>query len=320
MAESVNVPIVACILYFTGFMLFFASVYYYLHYRRDRSRMFSKIKLAGAPGDMGAAAADSTSGGAATTPIINLLGAVGDRMMPEDTKDIKRRRLDFLRAGVRTKNAVAVFWGAKCLIALSFALVFLNLKPIFFQHLKPYPTLLISAILAALGFYLPDTWLKLRVSRRKRTIQDGLPDALDLLVVCVEAGVSLDAAINRVGEEIRMDNKALSEEIQLLDMEVRAGKLRRDALKSLALRTDLDDIRSLVALLGQTEKFGTSVAQALRVYSDSFRTARMQRAEEIAAKLPVKMLIPLALFILPAIFVVILGPACIQIFRVLIHK
>lgn len=194
------------------------------------------------------------------------------------------------------------------------------MKPFFFRLLLTSHTLLISLVLALIGFYLPDLWLKLKISERRTKIQKGLPDALDLLVVCVEAGMSLDSAIHRVGEEIRLENKELSDELLFMNLEIRAGKQRREAMKNLALRTNLDDINSLVTLLVQTDKFGTSVAQALRVYSDAFRTARMQRAEEIAAKLPVKLMIPLALFVFPSMFVVLLGPPAIQIFRVFFKK
>jgi tight adherence protein C len=153
---------------------------------------------------------------------------------------------------------------------------------------------------------------------RQEKILVGFPDALDLMVVCVEAGLGLDAAINRVGEEMKVSNALLSEEFRLLGLELRAGKTRRDALKNLGLRTGLEEVKSLMTLLIQTDKFGTSIAQALRVHSDSMRTKRYQRAEEMAAKLPVKLVFPLILFIFPALFVVIVGPAVIKIFRVLL--
>jgi len=136
--------------------------------------------------------------------------------------------------------------------------------------------------------------------------------------VCAEAGIGLDAAINRVGEEIKLSNKPLSEEFKLMSLELRAGKPRREALKDLAMRTDLEDVNSLASLLIQTEKFGTNIAQALRVHSDSMRVKRFQRAEEVAAKLPVKLLFPLIFFIFPSLFVAILGPAAIRIFRTLL--
>jgi tight adherence protein C len=172
--------------------------------------------------------------------------------------------------------------------------------------------------MALAGFYLPGLWLHVKVNRRKEKILHGLPDALDLMVVCAEAGIGLDASIYRVGEEMKLTNKPLSEEFRLLNLELRAGKQRRDALKNMAVRTDLDDLKSLVTLLVQTERFGTSIAQALRIHSDSMRTKRFQKAEEVAAKLPVKLLFPLILFIFPSLFVTIMGPAVMRIYRTLL--
>jgi tight adherence protein C len=161
-------------------------------------------------------------------------------------------------------------------------------------------------------------WLRLRISRRKEAIMKSLPDALDLLVVCVEAGLGLDAAFNRVAQEIEFSSKELGDEFKVLNLEIRAGKLRRDALKNLAIRTDIDEMHSLVTLIIQTEKFGTSIAQALKVYADSFRTKRYQRAEELAAQLPVKLMLPLILFIFPSLFVAILGPAAVNVYQTLL--
>jgi tight adherence protein C len=136
----------------------------------------------------------------------------------------------------------------------------------------------------------------------------------------VEAGMGMDGAINRITKEIRLNSPILADELNFLNIELRAGKLRQDALRNLAMRTDLDEMSSLVTLLVQTDKFGTSVADALRVYSDSFRTQRYQRAEELAAKIPVKLVLPLILFILPALFVVIVGPAAIRIYQNLLSR
>jgi len=158
----------------------------------------------------------------------------------------------------------------------------------------------------------------MKANQRKEWIRAGLPDALDLMVVCVVAGTGLDAAINRVAEEMELSNQPLSQEFKTLGLELRAGKSRQDALRNLAFRTDLEEVSSLVTLLIQTEKFGTSIAQALRVHSEAMRTRRFQKAEEIAAKLPIKLVFPLILFILPSLFVVILGPAAITIFRTLL--
>jgi tight adherence protein C len=155
----------------------------------------------------------------------------------------------------------------------------------------------------------------LRISSRKDKIQRGLPDALDLMVVCVEAGTGLDAALNRTAEEMKKTNSVLAEELGLVNLEIRAGKTRQDALKNLAWRTDLEDISNLTTLLIQTERFGTSIAQALRVHSDFMRTKRFQRAEELAQKMPIKLLFPLVLFILPMFFLITLGPAMSIFFK-----
>jgi tight adherence protein C len=184
------------------------------------------------------------------------------------------------------------------------------------------PTMSLASclLLAILGFYAPDIWLRVRTARRKDKILKGIPDALDILVVCVEAGMGLDAAIKRVADEIRLTNKPLSDELKLFNLELLAGKARQDALKNLALRTDLEDIKSLVTLIIEADKFGTSISKALRVYSDSFRTKRYLRAEEVAAKLPVKLILVLILFIFPSHFVVILGPTAIRIYQVLLNR
>jgi tight adherence protein C len=155
------------------------------------------------------------------------------------------------------------------------------------------------------------------IAERQRRIKVGLPDALDLTVICVEAGLGLDQAMMRVGEDLSHAHPELSAEFHMVTLEMRAGKPRVEALHNLAARTGVDDIRQLVATLVQTDRFGTSVAQALRIHSDSLRTERRQRAEEQAAKTSVKMIVPLVLFILPSILAVTLGPAIIQLYRTL---
>jgi tight adherence protein C len=169
-----------------------------------------------------------------------------------------------------------------------------------------------------LGYLLPDFWLTWRVRARQRRLRRALPDALDLLVICVEAGLGLDQALMKVAQELRITHRELSEDLQLVNLEMRVGKSRIEALHELGRRTGLDDIKSLVAMLVQTERFGTSIAQSLRVYSDDMRIKRRQRAEEMSAKTTVKMVPPLVFFIFPALLVVILGPAIITIVRQLV--
>jgi len=202
-------------------------------------------------------------------------------------------------------------------MAILLAIGFFLVKLFLLVTMAPLPTMFFIILFALVGFYLPNLWIQIRISSRREKVQKGLPDALDLMVVCVEAGLGLDAAINRVGEEMKLSNKVLSEEFKILNLELRAGKQRRDALRDLASRTDLEDLNSLTTMLIQTEKFGTSIGQALRVHADSMRTKRYQKAEEIAQKMPVKLIFPLILFIFPSLLIVILGPAFISIMRTL---
>ena len=244
--------------------------------------------------------------------------SLGRLVRPKNDREMSGSRKEFLMAGYREENAPVIFWGAKVLLAILTAVIFISIRLLI---AKPMPSLyltLLTVVFALASFHLPNLWLRMKIARRKEMIRAGLPDALDLMVVCVVAGGGLDAAINRVAQEMGLSNKAVSQEFELLSLELRAGKSRQDALRNLALRTDLEDVSSLVTLLIQTEKFGTSIAQALRVHSDSMRTKRFQTAEELAAKLPVKLIFPLILFILPSLFVVILGPAAITIFRTLL--
>jgi tight adherence protein C len=181
--------------------------------------------------------------------------------------------------------------------------------------MNPQLTLASGVFMPFLGFYLPDIWLRQKTDKRRDKLLKALPDALDLMVVCVEAGMGLDEAINRVAKESKIQSRELSEEFTFLGLELRAGKQRPNALQNLAERTDLEEVKNLVTLLIQADKFGTNIADTLRVYSDTFRTERFQRAEEMAAKMPVKLIFPLILFIFPALFIVIIGPAIISIYR-----
>jgi tight adherence protein C len=242
-----------------------------------------------------------------------LFGKLGNVANPANLSDRPNLRLRFHRAGVRRENAPAIFWGLKIFLTILFPAIFIVLRISLLKLLSYQATTAIGVGAALLGFYAPDIWLRYKTDKRKEKILEALPDALDLLVVCVEAGMGLDGAINRVAKEMKLNCKELSDELTYLNLELRAGKPRHDALRNLALRSGLEEMNSLVTLLIQTDKFGTSIAQALRVYSDSYRTQRFQRAEELAAKIPVKLIFPLVLFILPALFVAIVGPAAIRI-------
>ena len=230
------------------------------------------------------------------------------RALPISPSEVSQTRLWLIQAGYRNAQHVTIYRGSRVLFAaLGFISVFL------FTGFNS-PMLLIG--LTAFGFFLPRFLLKKKLQERQRRIRLGLPDGLDLTVICVEAGLSLDQAMMRVGQDLSYAHPELSSEFHLFDLETRAGKPRVEALRNLAERTGVDDIRSLVGTLIQTDRFGTSVAQALRVHSDSLRTERRQRAEEQATKTTVKMIIPLVLFVMPSLIFVTVGPAVIQLLHI----
>lgn len=213
------------------------------------------------------------------------------------------------RAGIRDQNAILAIRGVKVLLPIALVVI------VYLTEVYRYNSFLIFVAAVIAGFLIPEMWLLWRISRRQHRLQKALPDGLDLLVICVEVGLGLDQAILRVAEELQLVHPELSEELHLVNLEMRVGKTRIDALRELARRTGLEDIKALVAMLIQTERFGTSIAQSLRIHSDELRTKRRQRAEEMAAKTTVKMVPPLVFFIFPALMVVILGPAAITIYR-----
>ncbi len=218
-------------------------------------------------------------------------------------------QLLMVRAGYRNPNAILAMKGVKLLLPVAFAaLVFAS----GLYRTNPYLFLMFALIA---GYILPEFWLVWRVRVRQHRLRRGLPDCLDLLVICVEAGLGLDQALLRVSQELHVTHPELSDELQFVNLEMRVGKTRLEALRELARRTGLDDIKALVAMLIQTDRFGTSVAQSLRVHADDMRMKRRQRAEEAGAKTSVKMVPALVFFIFPALMVVILGPAVLSILK-----
>jgi tight adherence protein C len=230
------------------------------------------------------------------------------RALPLSPTEVSRTRAWLIQAGYRDARHLTMYVGSRMLLAAVGLFTVIAVKPDFY--------LLVTV--PAFGFFLPRFVLKRMIRDRQQRIRVGLPDALDLTVICVEVGLALDQALTRVGEDLHHAHPDLSDEFHMVTLEMRAGKPRAEALRNLAARTGVDDIRALVATLVQTDRFGTSVAQALRVHSDSLRTERRQRAEEQAAKTTIKMVIPLVLFILPSIIIVTLGPAMIQLYRTLV--
>jgi tight adherence protein C len=238
---------------------------------------------------------------------VKQLGTFG----PKSPSEMSKLRLRLVTAGYRRQEALAIFVGIRVGLALTcFAVV---AAPILHR-----PTLMGAIVGCFVGYLAPSMVLARVAKRRQHRIRLGLPDVLDLLVVSVEAGLGLDQAIQRVGEELDFAHPDLSDELRLVNLELRAGKARTEALHNLAGRTGVDDVASLVAMLVQTDKFGTSVAQSLRVHSETVRTKRRQRAEEAAAKTGVKMVFPLVFCIFPAIWVVTIGPAAIKFIQILL--
>lgn len=236
---------------------------------------------------------------------------------PSDAEEAKATRGLLVTAGYRSRKAPVFFVGAKLLLAVVLVVLF-AMVPVKTLGFPSTTTMLFYYVcVAACGYYAPLLWLKRVIAERQDALQRAIPDALDLMVVCVEAGLGLDQAIARVGQEINQAHPALGDEFNVLSQELRTGVQRQAALRNLAHRTDLEEVRNLVALLVQTDRFGTSIGQALRVHADSMRTTRRLKAEEFAAKLPVKLLFPLVFFIFPSMFIVTIGPACIRMVRVL---
>jgi tight adherence protein C len=225
-----------------------------------------------------------------------------ERVLPKSQAEVSVTQQRLIRAGFRKDAAVNYFYAAKVLTPLAFCVLVLA---------AAIGNLFMFAVALGLGFLAPDFWLGRRIAKRQASIRRGLPDVLDLTVICIEAGLSLDQATARTAEELQEAHPAIGDELGIVVLEQRAGRPRGEAWKHFAERTDVDSVRNLVSVLVQSEQFGTSVAKTLRVHSDTLRTQRRQRLEEQAAKTTVKLVFPLVLFIFPSLFLVALGPAAI---------
>jgi tight adherence protein C len=237
------------------------------------------------------------------------LADLGKIFPTPSTQGASKEKLLMIRAGYRDPQAILTIRGLKIVLPIAM------LAAGYFTGLYRFNPFLFFPATLLVGYILPDFALTWKVRRRQLLLRRGLPDALDLLVICVEAGLGLDQAIMKVAQDLRITHRELSDEFQLVNLEMRVGKSRIEALHELGRRTGLEDIKSLVAMLVQTERFGTSIAQSLRVYSDDMRIRRRQRAEEKSAKTAVKMVPALVFFIFPALMVVILGPAVIALIK-----
>jgi tight adherence protein C len=228
-----------------------------------------------------------------------------EKVLPKSSAEVSVIQQRLIRAGYRSDSAINLFYGAKVLVpitlcVLAFATGIASNSPFF-----------VYAMALGLGFLAPDFWLGRRISARQANIRRGLPDVLDLLVICIEAGLSMDQATSRTAEELTLAHPAVCDELSIVVLEQRAGRARSDAWKQFADRTGVDSVRNLVTVLIQSEQLGTSVAKTLRIHSDTLRTQRRQKVEEQAAKTTVKLVFPLVLFIFPSLFLVTLGPAAI---------
>lgn len=230
-----------------------------------------------------------------------------ERVVPKSKAEMSVVQQRLVRAGYRNDSAVSLFYGAK------FVVPFVLCLTAFATGIWRYSPFFVYMVALGLGYLLPDFWLGNRMAARQAAIRRGLPDVLDLLVICVEAGLSLDQATSRTAEELSIAQPAICDELGIVVLEQRAGLPRATAWRNFADRTNVESVRNLVSVLIQSEKFGTSVAKTLRVHSDTLRTQRRQKVEEQAAKTTVKLVFPLVLFIFPSLFLVTLGPAAIKV-------
>jgi len=238
--------------------------------------------------------------------------------MPSDSEVASNIRRKLIEAGFRNPHAVELFFALRILLALALGIGAIIVVPMAFSSLKVAPLTMVAMGLAAAGYLFPANVISWFAARRQQRITEGFPDALDMLLVCVEAGLSLEASILRVGREIRNAHPVIAEEFRLVGNEMLAGKGRHDALRSLGERTGVSDVKSLASLLIQSDQFGTSIAQALRVHASEMRAMRILRAEERAHKIPVKLAFPLMFGLIPVVLIITLAPGIIRVFDVLL--
>jgi tight adherence protein C len=238
--------------------------------------------------------------------------------MPEEGFEKSSVRLRFVHAGIRGATAPAAFFGIKTLLTLGLPLLGFVLMTLSGSHVRGNGFMLAMLGLAGVGYYGPNMVLSHLVKVRQREIFESFPDALDLMTVCVEAGLGTEAAMLRVADDLQFKSPALADEMHLVNLELRAGADRERALRNLAIRTGVEEVDGFVTMISQAERFGTSIAASLRIHAGMLRTRRRQRAEEAAAKIALKLLFPLIFCIFPSLMVVLMGPAMIQIYRVLL--
>ncbi|WP_136796457.1 type II secretion system F family protein [Desulfosediminicola ganghwensis] len=315
-----NLPLILSVATFVTLIVLYGAVVSLVGVRKKRNQLISRTRKWSGGANLPCADEYQTSGQRTEksrlpfglSRLSRRSGQIGEGGIYANTP------LFYQRAGLYNPGVIRLYQTLRYLLLLAplcyplFARVVLQ-RPVGTQ-------IVLGAVLAgALGYYLPVFWLRVVANYRKKDLNRSFPDALDLLMVCMEAGLGIDSAIRRVSREIHIASAELAKELKILSLELKTGMSRNICLRNLARRTDLPDIDNLVSLLIQAEKYGTGVANALRIHAEEMRQRRYSRLEELAAKLPVKLVIPLMIFIFPALFVVIAGPAAIQVLRVIIQ-
>jgi len=295
-----------------GMVLLVAGLGTKLLANQIRQRLISRLR-AGAVPDAGKLLKTPRASGRSTKAVVNVLSKLSGSQ--EGWQD-SALQLRFVRAGFRHPNTARVYFAVKTALALGSLAAVALLMPILAPHASWTKWLMTMLSVALLANFLPDFYLRIRTKERAQRMQDALPDIIDLLVICTESGLGMDAAISKVARDMARASPDLSEEFYIMGLGIRAGEARMVALRNLALRVNLEDLNDLVSMLIQADRFGTSLAESLRIQSDVMRGKRLQRAEEMAAKIPTKMLLPLVGFIFPVLLMVLLGPASIQIGKV----
>ena len=244
---------------------------------------------------------------------------IGKLSVPEEGFEQSTMKLRFVHAGIRSASAPTAFFGVKTMLTLGLPMLLFGGLTLAGSPVRGNGLLMLILLAAATGYYGPNLWLASAVKNRQREIFENFPDALDLMTVCVEAGIGTEAALSRVAEDMRFKSPALGDEMRIVNLELRAGANREQALRNLAVRTGVDEVDGFVTMISQAERFGTSIAASLRIHADMLRTRRRQKAEETAAKIALKLLFPLIFCIFPSLMVVLMGPAAIQVYRVMSH-
>jgi tight adherence protein C len=293
-----------------SFLMVAISMYGYRRYAKP-GRFYDQL---GVPVPGSEAEVITMTGPAEDSILVKITRQIGEKV-PISPRDASTARRFLVAAGYRSEGAVKFYYGIKIIFCLTFLLIALLFRDVITSNSVLRIVIVIAGGLA--GYFGPTFYLEHLVSVRQEKLRMSLPDALDLMVVCVEAGLGLDQAIRNVSEELRMTHKEISEELGLVTLEMRAGKRRSEALKNLADRTGEPELRKLIAILIQADRFGTSIAESLRTHSDFMRVRRRQDAEERAGKVGVKLVFPIFFFILPSMLVVAAGPGLLQVFKYL---